>query len=141
MQVGADLLVLRRIEAVRREELAKASAGSGAIGRGGGGTIEQAGEDRAVFGTGARGGGELADVVAFARRAIRFGPAQGGREGSLVETSGQERGVAGQERGSRAVLIDREVVDDRIHREGQGGLELALGLEHHALQELLSVAL
>ena len=50
--------------------------------------------------------------------------------GVLVVLDRQQRVGAGEQRRHRAVLVDREIVDDGIHRERQRGVQLALRGQH-----------
>ncbi len=63
--------------------------------------------------------------------------AQQVRHGLCVIPAGHQRTLTCQQLGVRAVLVDGEVIDDRLHGKGYGRFQIALGLRHDLVQPIL----
>jgi hypothetical protein len=103
-------------------------------------TVEERLHHAAQLGPRAAGGAELVQFGA------RGGSASGGRRAASAgrgacNSRRQERRVPAQQVGPGAALIDGEIIDHRLHGEGQGVLEFALGGGHDFLQALLRAGL
>jgi hypothetical protein len=68
----------------------------------------------------ARRTGELLKIRALARAELAGGLSQPRGYGMLIKLDRQERVFAGKKCGNRAVLVDGEIIHDRVHRERQG---------------------
>ena len=63
--------------------------------------------------------------------------AQQRRHGERVVAGGHQGGVAAEQRGVRAAFVDGEIVDHRLHGEGDAVFHGAFGLAHDGLQAAL----
>ena len=138
-QVGADLLVLHAVEAVAIEQLGQAAAFARR-------RLRLLGQQRVE-----KVSAPWRRIRARWRRAalkrsssaLRAGSrrgvgAQQRRDGESVVAGGHQRAVAGEQVGPGAALVDGEIVDHRVHGEGQGVLPVrAWSRAMMALQALL----
>lgn len=133
-EVGADLGMLGRIEAVLIEELGERRLG-GLIGAMAGQHDVEKGLDHAAeLGFGAAGGGEQVKFGAADWGECPPVLAEEGRGDEGVVGGGHECGGAVEQIGAGAMFIDGEVVDDRIHGEGEGVFEFLFGGGHDLLE-------
>ena len=133
-QVAADLLVLDGVKAVLGQQRFQRTGGPGLVGGDGQHAFQQRGQGGGEVVPSLGGVGELLQVAALAAGEVARLASQERRDRLAVITDGQQGAGAGQQGGGRTVFVDREVVDDRIHRKGQRGLEVPLCLEHDFLQ-------
>jgi len=117
---GGQALLLGCLRAQVRNEAIEHILGQALVGR-----TDAAGCDE-PFQLGAAGCGQ------------RFGLAseQAG-DGEAIVAGRKQRGIAGQDLGPGAPLVDGKIVDHRLHGEGQRMLEFALGGGHDGLQTVL----
>ena len=133
-KVGADLGVLGGIEPVLVEQLVERRARGLVRALAREHDIEEGLDHPAQFGLGATGG----------REQVEFGAADGskgapvltkqGRGDQGVVRGGHERRGVFEQIGAGALFIDGEVVDDRVHGEGEGVLEITFGSRHDLLE-------
>ena len=73
----------------------------------------------------------MGDVGALARRELAGIATQQRGHGELVKLDGEQGLDSAEQRGDGTVFVDREIVHDRIHREGERGLEFAFRGQHN----------
>ena len=87
--------------------------------------------------------GEIRLIAAGGGEVVEFGAARGGkqaglgahqrRDGQGIVAGGHEGALAAQHGGLGAAFVDGEVVDHRLHGEGNGVFQAALGFAHDGL--------
>ncbi len=133
LEVGADLLVLHAVKAEFVEQVVQAlAAGVSLCARKE--PVEQRVYHPSKFRVCPAGDAELVKLGASSGAELEAVRLQQRRHDERVIAGGQERAV---HVAPRAALVDGEVIDDRLHRERQRVLQLALGRRHDFAERFL----
>ena len=134
-----DLFVLGAVKAIGGEqavEILPGLTGSGDVGQE---VVQQSRQGGSESGIGFGGARELNQILLLAGGELTRLFFQEARNHLTVECRRQQRVFVYQALRGGAVLVDRKIIDDRVHGKGQRGLQFALGLQHDGQQARLSL--